>query len=68
MQDAQPEDYFRKRAAEESDAAEHAADPRAAASHRELAERYAQKARSRQQPQAEAKSPGTLSSDFKILP
>lgn len=62
-------DYFERRAEEERLASERATDKRAAQSHRELAQRYLQRATRIDAPATEAQhSNGILSADFRILP
>ena len=62
-------DYFERRAEEERLASERATDKRAAQSHRELAQRYRQRAARIDAPAPEAQdSRGILSADFRILP
>jgi hypothetical protein len=72
MQELESQDYFHRRAEEERAAAEHAADERAAQTHRELAQEYEKRAHcdgngavfEDEQPQ----DPGTLHKEFRILP
>ena len=69
--DADTRDYFERRAQEEIAAAEHAADLRAAQSHRELANRYrdlAQAGRAPRDEGAEESEPRIVSSEFRIVP
>ncbi len=60
-------DYFRKRAEEEREAADQAADERAAQPHRELAERYEEKAETGE-PVAEDEANDALPNGFTIVP
>ena len=72
MSDSLPDNYFQRRAEEEREAAEQAADERAAVSHRELAGHYEKLAREEgrgaagveEVPQAS----GVLPREFRILP
>jgi hypothetical protein len=72
MTDSPSHDYFQRRAEEEREAAEQAADERAAHSHRELADHYARLAGDEGQPPADAREepqpPGILPREFRILP
>ena len=71
MTDSPSNDYFQRRAEEEREAAEQAADERAATSHRELADHYARLAEDESDKRAdrdETQSSGTLPKEFRILP
>jgi len=69
--DADARNYFERRAEEERTAAEQAADARAAQSHRELARHYSSLAQAsvvQRTDKAQPLEPGTMPSDFRILP
>jgi hypothetical protein len=72
MTDSLPDDYFQRRAEEEREAAEQAADERAAQSHRELAEHYEKLARKQGREAADIEEVpqlwGSLPREFRILP
>jgi hypothetical protein len=72
MTDSPAFDYFQRRAEEEREAAEQAADERAAHSHRELADHYERLAGDESQTAADAEEEpqavGTLPREFRILP
>ena len=71
MTDSPSNDYFQRRAEEEREAAEKAADERAATSHRELADHYARLAGDESDKRADQDDltpPGTLPKEFRILP
>lgn len=71
MTDSPPNDYFQRRAEEEREAAEQAADERAANSHRELADHYVRLAEDesvKRPDRDEQHASGTLPKEFRILP
>jgi hypothetical protein len=70
MERADQAGYFHRRAEEERAAANCAGDERAARSHRELAQRYAEVANGRHGAWDEDEQPcgGTMPSEFRILP
>ena len=72
MTDSPSHDYFQRRAEEEREAAERAADERAAHSHRELADHYERLAGDEGPGRADveegAQAAGTLPREFRILP
>ena len=68
-EDSKP--YFEQRAAEESEAADHAGDKRAADSHRELARRYrllAESGEPRPRTRAHPTDDESVTNGFKVLP
>lgn len=72
MTDSPSYDYFRRRAEEEREAADRAADERAAHSHRELAHHYERLAGDQSPAPADSgndlQSSGVLPREFRILP
>ena len=69
MTDEQSTDYFLRRAAEEQDAADNAADERSASLHRQLAAHYRKCADdcAPPAPEEEQSPAGTLHAEFQIL-
>ena len=69
MTDSPSHDYFQRRAEEEREAADQAADERAATSHRALADHYARLADEGTFTESERDEPsGILPKEFRILP